>query len=89
MFVGEMEFADLAWNKKDDESGFALRGLKSHVVFSNLVFILFVFFFVVVVMNLLNAVAIGDIQVCYWRLMNSERSDSFTQCVLLKSETTG
>ena len=56
MFVGEMEFADLEWEHDTKFKEF-------DIALGNIIFLLFVFVFLVVVMNLLNAVAIGDIQV--------------------------
>ena len=57
MFVGELNFTDLKFDpQKEDKTGL-------QKAFGQVIFAAFVFIFVVVVMNLLNAVAIGDIQV--------------------------
>ena len=53
MFIGELEFGDLTYGGDD----FPTRAI------GKLLALAFAFLFAVVVMNLLNAVAIGDIQV--------------------------
>ena len=65
MFTGEYNFRDLR------EEDFELLGdnskvsshAKTQIVLAQIIFVAFVFLFAVVVMNLLNAFAIGDIQV--------------------------
>ena len=56
MFVGEMEYGDIHFSQTDEQS-------KLELALGQFVFLVFVFMFVVVFMNLLNAIAIGDIQV--------------------------
>ena len=53
MFVGEMEYGNIHFSEKS----------KLELALGQFVFLVFVFMFVVVFMNLLNAIAIGDIQV--------------------------
>ena len=73
MSIGEMEYTDLRYaeGNKDfnfklqnstDGKGEPIKSLEWEVYFGRLIFLAFAFLFVVVVMNLLNAIAIGDIQ---------------------------
>ena len=57
MFIGELEFEDLTDPDPDGGDTFAAHAI------GKLLALAFAFLFAVVVMNLLNAVAIGDIQV--------------------------
>ena len=59
MFVGEMEYGDIHFSSPELETFSA----KLELALGQSVFLIFVFMFVVVFMNLLNAIAIGDIQV--------------------------
>lgn len=71
MHIGEMEFLDLYYanqNKTDtdfprDDKGMRILDLEVEIYLARLIFMVFAFLFVIVVMNLLNAIAIGDIQV--------------------------
>ena len=63
MFVGEMEYGDIHFSQTDEQS-------KLELALGQFVFLVFVFMFVVVFMNLLNAIAIGDIQVTQIDYMN-------------------
>ena len=69
MSIGEMEYTDLRYaegnktiNFKLDGKGEPIKSLEWEVYLGRLIFLAFAFLFVVVVMNLLNAIAIGDIQ---------------------------
>ena len=63
MFTGELEYNDsFDWKEKTREEG-GFKRLLTGIYFGKLIFFAFAFLFVVVVMNLLNAVAIGDIEV--------------------------
>ena len=68
MSIGEMEYTDLRYAEGNKTINFKLDGkepiksLEWEVYFGRLIFLAFAFLFVVVVMNLLNAIAIGDIQ---------------------------
>ena len=62
MFTGELEYTDFEWKKKTREEGGLKRSLAG-IFFGKSILFAFAFFFVVVVMNLLNAIAIGDIEV--------------------------
>ena len=76
MSFGEMEFLDLRYanatgdvvyprynNSNPDQNGTAIRELEIEIYFGRMIFIAFAFLFVIVVMNLLNAIAIQDIKV--------------------------
>ena len=76
MFTGEYNFGDRRFspktlntlNKTDVEvlganSSEVSYHTKTQIVLAQIIFVAFVFLFAVVVMNLLNAFAIGDIQV--------------------------
>ena len=80
MFTGELEYNDFEWKEKTREEG-GFKRLMTGIYFGKSILFGFAFLFVVVVMNLLNAVAIGDIEVIglqftlivmAWRLMNIE-----------------
>ena len=79
MSFGEMEFLELFYanqTKNDnyfprDKNENNILGLEVEIYLARLIFIVFAFLFVIVVMNLLNAIAIGDIQVLH-------------HCILLK-----
>ena len=60
MFVGEMEYGNIHFSEES----------KIELALGQFVFLVFVFMFVVVFMNLLNAIAIGDIQVTQIDYMN-------------------
>ena len=73
MSIGEMEYTDLRYaegtksinfklQNSTDGKGEPIKSLEWEVYFGRLIFLAFAFLFVVVVMNLLNAIAIGDIQ---------------------------
>ena len=66
MFIGELEFGDLTYGG----NSFAARSI------GKLIALAFAFLFAVVVMNLLNAVAIGDIQVLLSALSVSDTNYS-------------
>ena len=66
MFVGEMEYGDIHFSSPELNTGLA----KLELALGQFVFLVFVFMFVVVFMNLLNAIAIGDIQVTQIDYMN-------------------
>lgn len=70
MSIGEIEFLDLRYANATknqtfpiDSDGGKIKGLELEIYLGRLILLAFVFLFVVVVMNLLNAIAIGDIQV--------------------------
>ena len=73
MSFGEMEFLDQYYaNQTKNDSGFPtgpdgrqIIGLEVEIYLARLIFMVFAFLFPIVVMNLLNAIAIGDIQVKY------------------------
>ena len=62
MFTGELEYTDFEWEEKTREEG-GFKRSKAGIIFGKSILFAFAFFFVVVVMNLLNAIAIGDIEV--------------------------
>ena len=66
--IGEVDLDDLAW---DGEDGWE----DVYDAFGKLIFLVFLFLFVIVLMNLLNAVAIGDIQVMF---LHQTRKDAFS-----------
>ena len=49
-----------------DAKGIRILDLEVEIYLARLIFIVFAFLFVIVVMNLLNAIAIGDVQVSTW-----------------------
>ena len=62
-FIGEVENEE--WiSKKDDGDEKISTALKTEDVLAKFIVLVFIFLFVIVLMNLLNAIAIGDIQVC-------------------------
>ena len=62
-FIGEVENEE--WiSKKDDGDEKISTALKTEDVLGKFILLVFIFLFVIVLMNLLNAIAIGDIQVC-------------------------
>ena len=76
MFTGEYNFGDRRFsnvkvdkNSTEDTSDVKVLSsdvsyhTKTQIVLAQIIFVAFVFLFAVVVMNLLNAFAIGDIQV--------------------------
>ena len=70
MALGEMEFSDLRYANGTEqvtfpvnEKGERIRDLEAEIYLGRMIFMAFAFLFGVVVMNLLNAIAIGDIQV--------------------------
>ena len=76
MFTGEYNFGDRRFsnvkvdkNSTEDTSDVQVLSsdvsyhTKTQIVLAQIIFVAFVFLFAVVVMNLLNAFAIGDIQV--------------------------
>ena len=71
MFTGEIEYNDFEWklktrkdyNPTNDPPEVGFKRMLAGIFFGKLIFFAFAFLFVVVVMNLLNAVAIGDIEV--------------------------
>ena len=74
MFTGEYNFGDRRFSnalvdEDKDTSDVEVLGsdvsyhTKTQIVLAQIIFVAFVFLFAVVVMNLLNAFAIGDIQV--------------------------
>ena len=74
MFTGEYNFGDRRFSntkldEDEDTSDVEVLGsdvsyhTKTQIVLAQIIFVAFVFLFAVVVMNLLNAFAIGDIQV--------------------------
>ena len=68
MFVGEMEFGNFNFtvhgNTNNGDYGKNWDGAsKAEVALGQVIFMLFVFLFVIVFMNILNAIAIGDIEV--------------------------
>ena len=62
MFTGELEYTGFEWKEKTREEG-GFKRLMTGIYFGKSILFGFAFLFVVVVMNLLNAVAIGDIEV--------------------------
>ena len=69
--IGEVNPDDLAWK---GEKGWE----DVYDAFGKLIFLVFLFLFVIVLMNLLNAVAIGDIQVMF---LHQTRKDAFHFCI--------
>ena len=68
MFVGEMEFGNFNFtvhgNTNNGDYGKDWDGAsKAEVALGQVIFMMFVFLFVIVFMNILNAIAIGDIEV--------------------------
>ena len=62
-FIGEVE--DKEWiNNEEDGDEKINAALKTEDVLGKFILLMFIFLFVIVLMNLLNAIAIGDIQVC-------------------------
>ena len=62
-FIGEVE--DKKWiNNEEDGDEKINTALKTEDVLGKFILLVFIFLFVIVLMNLLNAIAIGDIQVC-------------------------
>ena len=66
-FIGEVE--DKEWiNNEEDGDEKINTALKTEDVLGKFILLMFIFLFVIVLMNLLNAIAIGDIQVCSFLL---------------------
>ena len=69
MFTGEYNFGDRRFSNTLNKTDVEVLGsdvsyhTKTQIVLAQIIFVAFVFLFAVVVMNLLNAFAIGDIQV--------------------------
>ena len=62
-FIGEVENEEWINNEKDGDEKIS-TALKTEDVLAKFIVLVFIFLFVIVLMNLLNAIAIGDIQVC-------------------------
>ena len=77
LFIGELNYDDVVHtfgvdldNAKNETGSFWSKdssrlALKTQLALGQLIFIVFVFLFVIVVLNLLNGIAISDIQVTY------------------------
>ena len=77
LFIGELNYDDVVktfgvdLNKANETGSFwskdqsTREALKMELALGQLIFIVFVFLFVIVVLNLLNGIAISDIQVTY------------------------
>ena len=62
-FIGEVE--DKEWiNNEEDGDEKINTALKTEDVLGKFILLVFIFLFVIALMNLLNAIAIDDIQVC-------------------------
>ena len=64
MATGELEFLDFSYGNQTSIEDFpGERALQMEIYFGRMIFVAFVFLFAIVVLNLLNAIAIGDVQV--------------------------